>query len=81
MCTARPVFIKHAEKYCHIGLGWALAMALCLSITCQCSIETAEMAFGTGDSFDLSYTVFKVNVGISKSKQYFPLKLRAKLWT
>ena len=41
-----------------------LAVALSVSVTSRCSVETAErieLAFGTGASFRLSYTVLKGN--------------------
>jgi len=56
-------------------LARVLAMALCLSVrlsvsvTSLSSVETAErieLDFGMGASFHLSYTVLKVNSGISK---------------
>ena len=43
-------------------LALVLAMALCLSVTSRCSIETAErieLGFGKEASFHLSYTVLK----------------------
>jgi len=46
-------------------------LALCLSVTSQCFIETAEqikLVFGMGASFYLSCTVLKGNSGISKNK-------------
>ena len=46
-------------------------MCLCLSVTSQCSVETAErieLVFGVGPSFRLSYTVLQRNSGVSKNK-------------
>ena len=42
-------------------LARVLAMALCLSVTSRCSIETdgwINLVFGMKASFDQSYTVF-----------------------
>jgi len=45
-----------------------LAMALCLSVTSRCSVETDEqidLVFGVGASFQPSYTVLKGNSWVS----------------
>jgi len=51
-----------------------LAMCLCLSVTSQCSIETAErieLVFGVWASFHPSYTVLKENSVTSENKGTF----------
>ena len=44
-----------------VVLAWVLAIALCLSVTSQCSVEVVgriELVFGMEASFDQFYTVF-----------------------
>jgi len=49
-------------------------MAVWLSVTCQCSVET-QLCFYAGASFNLSYTAFLGKFWYLQKLGYFPLEL------